>query len=231
MPPEITMLSSLQDVQIDNTYFNSPMSYIVTEEFGLLPLINLDLSDNNLSGNIPSTLGLLTSLQRLDLNSFNHLTDNSLDGKVPSEIGLLTSLTFLAVVSNKLTGSLPPELLNMASLEGLEINFNRFSGSVPVSGQLSNLRLLQAYKNRFSVLGSEIGLMTSLTSISLHENSLIGPLPTELGLLSALQSFSIYDNDNLIGEIPVELCSLPGLSSLRFDCTRLACPPECVCEC
>jgi Leucine-rich repeat (LRR) protein len=38
---------------------------------------------------LPTELGLLTSLEELDLR------ENQLTGKIPSEIGVLTSLTFV----------------------------------------------------------------------------------------------------------------------------------------
>jgi len=44
---------------------------------------------NQLTGNIPSELGLLSNLQEL------HLEGNQLSGNIPSELGLLTSLEML----------------------------------------------------------------------------------------------------------------------------------------
>ncbi|EOY20798.1 Uncharacterized protein TCM_012146 [Theobroma cacao] len=59
------------------------------------------LSRNLLSGEIPSSLGNLLKLERLNL-SFNRL-----QGEVPSSLGKLTSLDMLNLSNNHLQGELP----------------------------------------------------------------------------------------------------------------------------
>ena len=57
----------------------------------------LDLSDNNLSGEMPVELGNLDSLEVLYLDS------NSLSGEIPSELGNLSELSSLDVSNNAIT--------------------------------------------------------------------------------------------------------------------------------
>ena len=64
----------------------------------------LDLSEESLSGSIPSELGDLLELTRLDLS------DNSLTGEIPRELGNLTNLTELRLSGNNLTGCIPEAL-------------------------------------------------------------------------------------------------------------------------
>ena len=64
----------------------------------------LDLSEESLSGSIPSELGDLLGLTRLDLS------DNSLTGEIPAELGNLTNLTELRLSGNNLTGCIPEAL-------------------------------------------------------------------------------------------------------------------------
>ena len=64
----------------------------------------LYLYDNGLHGTLPTTLGLLTSLERLALN------ENSLSGSMPTQLGMLTHLTTLAVGGNSMSGQLPTML-------------------------------------------------------------------------------------------------------------------------
>ena len=66
----------------------------------------LDLSSNQLTGEIPSEIGNLTNLDRLRLQ-FNQLT-----GEIPSEIGNLTNLTDLTLSDNQFTGVIPEEICN-----------------------------------------------------------------------------------------------------------------------
>ena len=65
-------------------------------------LIDVDLSDNALSGTISSRLGLLTRLSTLDV------ADNHLAGRIPREVSLLTDLSKLGLNGNpNLGGSIP----------------------------------------------------------------------------------------------------------------------------
>ena len=67
-------------------------------------ITEIDLSQTNLRGTIPSEVGLLSSLT--DLN----LENNSITGTIPSEIGLLLSLRDIDLDNNSVTGSIPSEI-------------------------------------------------------------------------------------------------------------------------
>ena len=64
----------------------------------------LDLSMNQLFGNIPSQIGLLSELKYLGLSA------NQLSGEIPPEIGLLIHLEILYISRNQLNGSIPEEI-------------------------------------------------------------------------------------------------------------------------
>ena len=68
------------------------------------------LSHSDLGGTIPSSLGSLSSLERLDLAS------NQLTGEVPAELGRLVNLVELHLVNNRLTGELPQALTGLTEL-------------------------------------------------------------------------------------------------------------------
>ncbi|KAJ6747473.1 LRR RECEPTOR-LIKE SERINE/THREONINE-PROTEIN KINASE-RELATED [Salix koriyanagi] len=88
--------------------------------------LELILSANYLTGNIPPEIGHIRNLQ-IALNlSFNHL-----HGPLPTELGKLDKLVSLDVSNNQLSGTIPPSFKGMLSL--IEINFsnNLLSGPVP----------------------------------------------------------------------------------------------------
>ncbi|XP_021720965.1 probable leucine-rich repeat receptor-like protein kinase At5g49770 [Chenopodium quinoa] len=87
-----------------------------------MTILHLLLDNNQLTGNIPSTLGLVKTLEvvRLDWNSIS--------GSVPSNISNLTSVTDLLFSNNQLTG-LMPNLTGMSSLNYLDISNNSFEAS------------------------------------------------------------------------------------------------------
>ena len=59
------------------------------------------------------------------------MTANGLDGELPSAIGQLTGLTRLELSHNALRGAIPPEIGKLAKLRILDLSTNRLSGSVP----------------------------------------------------------------------------------------------------
>ena len=83
----------------------------------------LDLRNNNLTGEIPSELGKLTNLT--DLLT---LSRNALSGSIPTELGKLTNLTHLSLRDNALSGSIPTELGKLTNLTSLSLGSNALSG-------------------------------------------------------------------------------------------------------
>ncbi len=178
---------------------------------------SIDLSDNNLSGTIPTELGDLTSLQTLSLYS------NSLSGTIPTELGDLTSLQTLSLYSNSLSGTIPTELGDLTSLQTLSLYSNSLSGTIPTElGDLTSLQTLSLYSNSLSgTIPTELGDLTSLQTLSLYSNSLSGTIPTELGDLTSLQTLSLYSN-SLSGTIPTELGDLTSLQTLSLYSNSLS---------
>ncbi|CDP11083.1 unnamed protein product [Coffea canephora] len=80
---------------------------------GYLNLTALGISNNNLSGRIPSGLGELSRLQIL------YLSSNHLHGKIPRSLGKLTLLLSLKLHNNSLSGNIPSEIGQMFRLLNL----------------------------------------------------------------------------------------------------------------
>ncbi|KAL3714600.1 hypothetical protein ACJRO7_006502 [Eucalyptus globulus] len=85
----------------------------------------IDLSNNLLKGEIPSTIGDFKGLQGLNL------ANNSLTGHIPSSLGNLTALESLDLSQNKLTGQIPQKLIELGFLSFLNVSYNNLTGSVP----------------------------------------------------------------------------------------------------
>ena len=68
-------------------------------------VISLDISNNNLVGELPNELGNLIYLQKLKL------TRNSISGAIPETIGNLKMLKILDISFNRLTGTIPNNLI------------------------------------------------------------------------------------------------------------------------
>ena len=188
------------------------------EEF--LNLSTLKVSNNNLSGRIPTELVKATQLQSLDLSS-NHLVgeiskelgklkliklildDNELSGIIPTEIGMLSDLDTLNLAANNLSGAIPKQLGGCSKLLFLNLSNNKFTESIP--SELSNLHVLESLDLSQNLLVKEIppqfGELQSLETLNLSRNRLSGSIPTSFVNLLSLTAVNISFN-KLEGQIP-----------------------------
>ncbi|KAA3462692.1 receptor protein kinase-like protein ZAR1 [Gossypium australe] len=173
--------------------------YIPSELGTLIYLRRLNLHNNNFYGSIPDQLFNATSLHSL------FLYGNNLSGSLPPLICNLPMLQNLDLSNNSLSGSLPENLKNCKQLQRLILAQNKFSGQIPggIWPEMENLVQLDLSSNEFNEsIPSTIGELNSLsTTLNLSYNHLSGKLPKTLGDLPVTVSFDLRNN-NLSGEIP-----------------------------
>ncbi|XP_066395193.1 probable LRR receptor-like serine/threonine-protein kinase At1g74360 [Miscanthus floridulus] len=103
----------------------------------------VQLSRNQLSGDIPPEIGAMVNLSLL------HLDDNRLTGQLPPEISRL-ALVVLNVSRNNISGAIPPEIGRILCLEMMDLSYNNFSGELP--GNLSQLTYLTKFNVSYNPL-------------------------------------------------------------------------------
>ena len=96
-------------------------------ELGTLANLILSLSQNQLTGAIPTELGSLSNLQ--------NCTWNQLSWGDTYELGSLTNLEFWPSAGTELTGTIPTWLGSLANLEELYLWGNELTGEIPGVGQ------------------------------------------------------------------------------------------------
>ncbi|CAD6255122.1 unnamed protein product [Miscanthus lutarioriparius] len=96
-------------------------------------MTSIDLSSNDLTGEIPEEIVVLDALVNLNL-SRNHLT-----GVIPKKIGEMQSLQSLDLSRNMLSGEIPATLSNLTFLSYLELSYNDLTGRIPSGVQLDTL--------------------------------------------------------------------------------------------
>ncbi|TKY46820.1 LRR receptor serine/threonine-protein kinase GSO1 [Spatholobus suberectus] len=133
IPPCISDIPSMGGAQRTSHYpfeFNlyTKGQELEYEDYGLLR--TLDLSSNNLSGEIPPQVFSLVQLQTLNL-SRNHFT-----GKISREIGSMKNLESLDLSSNKLYGEIPVSISFLSFLSFLNLSYNDFTGQIPLGTQI-----------------------------------------------------------------------------------------------
>ncbi|KAE8667027.1 Receptor like protein 33 [Hibiscus syriacus] len=139
----------------------------------------LDLSRNNLSGTIPECFGNHNkSLEYVDLQM------NNFHGKIPDSIGNNKYLTHLFLNDNCFEGLVSPSLANSSRLEILNLGNNKITDRFPHwLASLPSLQVLILRHNRFhgplprSIAPSDF---SALRMIDLSGNEFTGTLPTEL---------------------------------------------------
>lgn len=141
------------------------------------------------------------------------LTQNNLTGELPPEIGQLTALVTLRLSGNVIDGALPETMTNMTSLEHLILQANRFDGAIPAFlNEMPWLEVLDLYSGGFTGMVPDLGGLHSLREILLGKNDLTpSPFPQWMLELNEV-TYINFTQMNLQGLIPGALFdSLPGL--------------------
>ncbi|XP_059429260.1 receptor-like protein 7 [Corylus avellana] len=195
---------------------------------GLIPvfsmaknLTKLDLSSNNLTGQIASTQWAeLLNLEILDLS------DNSLNGDIPISLFSLPSLQVLQLSNNQFSGQLK-EFSNISSymLQELDLSNNDLEGPIPMSiFELRGLEILSLSSNNFD--GSNLLIEYSgfnlssppfpqIASLGLASSKL-EKIPDFLRNQSSLYSLDLSKNQ-IYGEMPNWIWKLPQLRFLNLS--------------
>ncbi|KAK7380419.1 hypothetical protein VNO78_32929 [Psophocarpus tetragonolobus] len=137
-------------------------------------LYKLDLSNNELSGQIPDCWSHFKSLAYLNLSH------NKFSGKIPTSMGSLFNLQALILRSNDLTYEIPFTLKNCTKLVMLDMAENRLSGPIPtwIGSTLQELEILSLGRNHFcGILPLEICNLKSIHLLDLSLNNLSGQIP------------------------------------------------------
>ncbi|KAE9450650.1 hypothetical protein C3L33_17449, partial [Rhododendron williamsianum] len=167
------------------------------------------LSNNNVSGSIPSVLANSSSLAQLQLDT------NQFSGLIPSELGFLKNLEVFFAWENQLEGSIPSSLANCGNLQSLDLSHNSLTGIIPPGlFQLRNLTKLLLISNDISgTIPEDIGNCTSLVRLRLGSNRITGQIPEGIGGLKGLNFLDLSGN-GLSGPVPDEIGNCTELQML-----------------
>ncbi|CAN6553701.1 unnamed protein product [Malus baccata var. baccata] len=108
---------------------------------------SIDLSSNNLEGEIPEEISSLTLLHNLNLSM------NQLRRSIPSKIGNLLLLEALDLSINHLSGEIPQSISLPTFLSHLNLSYNNLTGRIPSGNQLQTLTDPSIYEGNPSLCG------------------------------------------------------------------------------
>ncbi|XP_028791149.1 receptor-like protein EIX2 [Neltuma alba] len=146
-------------------------------------LAALNLSSNNLSGELLGCWDHFKSLQILDLSN------NQLSGRIPNSMGSLSQLKQLVLQHNCFTGGLP-SFKNATKLRMLDLGENNLSGPIPPSWTRDNLKELETVSLRMNKLDGKLPLhlcyLPKVRVLDLSFNKFTGLIPSCLDKLVAM---------------------------------------------
>eukprot|EP00257_Ricinus_communis_P011639 XP_002532956.2 probable LRR receptor-like serine/threonine-protein kinase At2g24230 [Ricinus communis] len=172
-------LEMLEVIDLSRNQFQGHISQVqFNSSFNWSHLIHLDLSENQLSGDIFPNLNQAQNLKHLNL-AFNrfarqeipqidmlweleylNLSKTSLIGLVPSKVAQLSKLHTLDLSDNHLSGHIPP--FPVKNLQVLDVSHNNLSGEIPLS-LLQKLPWMERFNfsyNNLTLCASEFSLET-----------------------------------------------------------------------
>ena len=190
---------------------------------------------NNITGTIPAELGLLTSLNRIDLSDNNfygtipenlfeqwasiesiNIGNNNMTGTIPGSIGQLSTLKILNITNNQISGTIPESIGRCKTIERCDVGGNQLTGPLPDSiGNWNMTKVFNVRANQLNgTLPTSIGNWTALTDFYIYNNRFHGSIPDKIGDWYALRNFNIEYNI-FTGSLPYTIGQLSTVR--RFD--------------
>ncbi|XP_019096300.1 PREDICTED: receptor-like protein 12 [Camelina sativa] len=195
---------------------------------------SLDVGHNQLVGNLPRSLVLISSLEVLNVES------NMINDTFPFCLSSLQELQVLVLRSNAFHG--PIQQAGFSKLRIIDISHNHFNGTLPSNfflywTAMFSLGKTEDQSNRgymgtsyysdsmvLMIKGVEmemVRILNILTSIDFSGNKFEGEIPTSICLLKELHLFNI-SNNAFTGHIPSRMANLRELESLDVSLNKLS---------
>ncbi|CAD6268728.1 unnamed protein product [Miscanthus lutarioriparius] len=208
VPSSIGNLNKLSELYLQENNFSG----LIPRALGYCKnLETLNLSCNGFTGSIPKELFTL-SLLSVGLD----LSHNELSGEIPFEIGGLINLDVLNISNNQLSGTIPSALGSCVHLGSLHMEGNLLHGKIPESFiSLRGISEMDLSRNYLSGEVPEFfELFSSMMLLNLSFNKLEGPVPTG-GIFQNIGEVVFIEGNKLLCASSIHLPQLPLCSEVR----------------
>ncbi|CAL8997618.1 unnamed protein product [Prunus brigantina] len=192
-------------------------------------LNDLDLSENQIQGEIPNWIWKLNSLVTLNLSynslatlqgpllnltstvSLLDLRSNNLQGQIPV---FLSSATYLDYSGNNFSSSIPADIGNfLPSTAFFSLSSNNLHGIIPPSICNASGLVLDLSNNSLSGMIPEC--LTGQSVLNLRSNNLTGPIPDKFVESCSLQTLDLSRNQ-IQGQFPKSLVNCTQLEVVNL---------------
>ncbi|KAL5211976.1 hypothetical protein ABZP36_022823 [Zizania latifolia] len=170
LPEEAADLTYLIELDLSRNIIEGP----IPASWANLPVFNLTLLGNRISGTIPKELGRMPLLKSINLEG------NQLVGPIPSELGNIISLERFFISANNITGELPSTFSRLRNMTDFRIDGTSISGKIP----------------------SFIKNWQRVNRIDMQGTLMSGPIPPEISLLKNLTELRVTDLSGPSMEFP-----------------------------
>ncbi|KAL4195275.1 hypothetical protein AMTRI_Chr05g63820 [Amborella trichopoda] len=173
-------LSNAKYVSFSGNKLTGPIPTSLCQENN--PMMNLDLSNNTLSGTIPAQFGNCKSFLSLNLGV------NRFMGVLPDTLWEAINLGSLQLNDNQFEGFFPDFIEGLKELEFLNLGSNKMEGKIlEVVGNLSKHHILVLKSNYFNgSIPKTITQLKNLQFMDLSQNQIVGSIPLQLSGFPAL---------------------------------------------
>ncbi|XP_050261520.1 leucine-rich repeat receptor protein kinase HPCA1-like [Quercus robur] len=194
IPPSIGNLSNLLWLDLTDNRLDGPVPVSNGSTPGLDMLVNarhFHLGQNKLSGRIPPQI---FSSKMVLIHVL--LDGNQLTGSIPSTLGLVQALEVLRVDGNALSGPVPSNFNNLTNLSQMFLSNNKLTGPMPNLTGMNFLSYVDISNNTFyrSNAPPWFPTLQSLTTLIMENTQLQGQIPVALFSLPHLQTVVLKKN-------------------------------------
>ncbi|GLT65957.1 hypothetical protein SLA2020_383530 [Shorea laevis] len=204
-------LDQLPDLAVFHANSNNFNGILSPNLAKLRYLFELDISNNQYSGQFPTAVVGASGLEFLDLRF------NFFKGSVPAQI-YAQNLYALFINNNDFVIQLTDNI-SMTKLRYLTFANNQFNGTLSknIFKALSNVtEVLFLNDSLTGCLPYEIGLLKEAVVVDFGNNQLTGPLPLSLACLDKVEELNFAGN-LLYGIVPEEVCGLEKIANLSLS--------------
>ncbi|KAK9033018.1 hypothetical protein V6N11_018057 [Hibiscus sabdariffa] len=194
IPPSLGKLSKLYWLDLADNQLVGTIPVSTPNSPGLDLLLkakHFHFNKNKLSGTIPPTL--FSSEMVLIHVLFD---GNQFTGSIPSTLGLVQTLEVLRLDRNALSGDVPSNLNNLTNINELNLAHNNLTGPLPDLASMNTINYVDLSNNSFDPTEAPVWFSTlsSLTTLVIEHGSLQGPIPEKLFSFPQIQQVKLRNN-------------------------------------